>query len=267
MSEEHTNGYVDAAGARLFYQVEGPTDAPVVLFSNSLGTDLRMWNEQARAFAGRFRVVRYDSRGHGRSDAPQGPYTLDLLARDALTLLDSLGVARADVCGLSLGGMIALWLAAHHPERVRRAVFADTAAKIGNEARWASRIGAVRAGGMRAIRDAVVSGFLSEPFRARRPDVARAVGDMLEGTPAEGYVATCEALRQADLRDTLSRITTPALIIVGSRDESTPPAQARELCDAIAGSRLAILDGAAHLANVEQADAFNAHALAFLGEP
>lgn len=265
MRDEPTSGYLTVAGARLFYQVEGPADAPVVLFSNSLGTDLRMWDPQAQVFAGRFRVVRYDSRGHGRSDAPPGPYTLDLLASDALALLDSLSVARAYVCGLSLGGMVALWLVANHPDRIGRVVLADTAAKIGNETRWATRIAAVRAGGMRAIRETVVSGFLSEPFRQQRPDVALAVGDMVEGTPPEGYVAACEALRQADLHAALGSIATPALIIVGSRDESTPPTQARELHDAIAGSQLAILDGAAHLANMEQPDAFNAHALAFLG--
>lgn len=266
MRDEQMSGYVAVAGARLFYQVEGPDEAPVVVFSNSLGTDLRMWDAQARAFAGRFRVVRYDSRGHGRSDAPPGPYTLDLLAHDALALFEALGIARAHVCGLSLGGMVALWLAANHPERVGRAVFADTAAKIGNEARWVQRIAAVRAGGMRAIRDVVVSGFLSEPFRARRPDLAQAIGDMLEATPPEGYIAACEALRQADLHAELGRIAAPALVVVGSRDESTPPAQAHELCDTIAGSQLAILDGAAHLANVEQPDAFNAHALAFFSE-
>lgn len=264
MRDGQMSGYVDVAGARLWYHVEGPAGAPVALFSNSLGTNLRMWDAQAQAFAGRFRVVRYDSRGHGRSDAPPGPYTLDLLALDALALLDYLNVERVHVCGLSLGGMVALWLAANHPQRIDRVVFADTAAKIGNEERWTSRIAAVRAGGMRAIRDGVVAGFLSEPFRQRRPDIAQMIGDMLEEAPPEGYIATCEALREADLRAALARIAAPALILVGSRDESTPPTQARELHDAIAGSQLVILDGAAHLANVEQPDAFNAHALAFL---
>ena len=261
------SGYVTATGARLFYQVEGPPDAPAVLFSNSLGTDLRMWEPQARSLATRFRVVRYDSRGHGRSDAPPGPYTLDQLSGDALALLDALDIARAHVCGLSLGGMVALSLAANHPDRLHRAVFANTAARIGSEASWSERIAGVRAGGMGGIRDAVVARFLLESFRQSHPETERAVSEMLQSTPPAGYISACEALRDADLRGVVGQITTPALIIAGEHDQSTPPAQARELHAAIAGSQLVILSDASHLSNLEQPEQFTAHLLAFLDQP
>jgi 3-oxoadipate enol-lactonase len=191
--------------------------------------------------------------------------TIERLGRDLLALLDYLGIARAHVCGLSLGGMTALWLAAHHPERVGRAVFANTAARIGTAATWDARIAAVRGGGMAAVRDAVVARFFSEGFRARRPDVARAFGDMLEATRPDGYVAACAALRDADLRAVVPAIRAPALIVAGALDEATPPAQSEELHTAIGGSEMVALD-AAHLSNVEQPEAFSARLLLFLNK-
>jgi 3-oxoadipate enol-lactonase len=257
-------GYVQVEGARLYYHIDGPEGAPVVVFSNSLGTDLGMWELQVERFTEQLQVVRYDSRGHGRSDAPAGPYSIDLLGRDLLTLLDALDILRAHVCGLSLGGMAAQWLAIHHPDRVGRAVFADTAARIGSEAMWDERIQLVRAGGMRAIRERIVARFLSERFRQRHPDVTQRIGDTLEAMSPAGYIAACQALRDADLRGQESRIHAPSLVVVGALDEATPPSQAQELHAAIAGSALLILPDAAHLANVEQPDAFNARVLEFL---
>ena len=250
-------------GARLRYREDGPRDAPVVVFSNSLGTDLRMWEPQAHALAGGFRVVRYDTRGHGLSDAPPGPYTLDQLGGDLLALLDALGIARPNVCGLSLGGMTALWLAAHHPQRVTRAVFANTAARIGSVESWEARIALVRAGGMAAVCDIAVPRFFSAAFRARHPHLTRRIGTMLEATPPQGYIGCCEALRDADLRAALARIAAPSLVIGGALDESTPPAQARELHAAIPGSELLIFPDTAHLSNLEQAEAFTARVRAF----
>src|SRR3954469_20197225 len=159
-------------GIRLAYQLDGPADAPMLLLSNSLGTDLRMWEPQVAALASELRLLRYDTRGHGQADAPPGPYTLERLGLDALALLDGLGIERAHVCGLSLGGLTALWLAIHHPDRVDRAVFANTAARIGLAETWSARIAAVEAGGMAAIRDAVLTRFLSADFRARDPKMA-----------------------------------------------------------------------------------------------
>lgn len=261
------SGHLAVTGARLFYRVDGPPEAPAILFSNSLGADLRMWEPQAQSLAARFRVIRYDTRGHGRSDAPPGPYTLDQLSGDALALLDALDIARAHVCGLSLGGMVALSLAASHPDRVRRAVFANTAARIGSAASWTERIAAVQAGGMDGIHDAILARFLLESVRQSRPQTARAVSEMLLSTPPAGYISACAALRDADLRGAVGQITAPALIIVGERDQSTPPAQARALHEAIAGSQLVILDNASHLSNLEQPEAFTAHLLAFLDQP
>jgi 3-oxoadipate enol-lactonase len=224
-----------------------------------------MWEPQVQAFAGRFRVIRYDSRGHGRSDVPPGPYAIEQHANDLLSVLDALEIGRAHVCGLSLGGMVALWLSIHRPDRVQRAIFADTAARIGTEEMWNERIEKVRAEGMRAVREPGLARFFSEPFRQRHRDVVRQFGTMLETTPAEGYIAACAGLRDADLRHAVSRIRIPALVIGGELDVATPPSQARELHAAIPGSELVTLKQAAHLSNVERPDAFNAHALAFLG--
>lgn len=251
-------------GIRLDYRVDGPADAPVLLFVNSLGTNVRMWEPQVAPLAEQFRVVRYDSRGHGRSDAPPGPYTLERLALDALALLDALDVEQAHVCGLSLGGMVALWLAIHRPERVGRAVFANTAARIGSEAIWSARIEAVEAGGMAAIHDAVLARFLSAGFRARDPETTRTVSEMLLSTSLSGYIACCTALRDADLRHLASTVEAPSLVIGGELDEATPPAQAEDLHAAIVPSELMVIPGVAHLSNLEAPDLFNRRVLDLL---
>jgi 3-oxoadipate enol-lactonase len=257
-------GEVMAGDARLAYRVDGPADAPVVVFSNSLGLDLGMWQAQVGAFGERYRVIRYDSRGHGCSEVPPGPYTLDRLGNDLLAVLDAEGVQRANVCGISLGGLLAQWLVVRHPERVARAVFANTGARIGTEASWDDRIARVRAGGMPAIREMVVNRFLSAPFRQRHPEIEERISAMLVATDPEGYIAVCEALRGADLRGVVSGIRIPTLILAGALDESTPAALSEELHAAIPGSELAIIPECAHLSNVEAADAFNAHVLSFL---
>src|SRR5262249_35102489 len=153
---------------------------------NSLGTDLGMWDPQMPVFAERFRVIRYDARGHGRSDASAGPYTLERLSLDLIALLDALDIARAHVCGLSLGGLVAQWVAVYRPDRVNRRVLATPASRIGSATTWAERIAAVRAGGMGAVRDAVVARFLSERFRREHPEETGRIAEMVEATPAEG---------------------------------------------------------------------------------
>jgi 3-oxoadipate enol-lactonase len=264
MDEAAIEDHVDIEGVRLFFRLNGQPDAPVLLLSNSLGTDVEMWAPQVNTFAHYFRVLRYDSRGHGRSGAPTGPYTLDQLGRDALALLDHLGIERAHVCGLSLGGVVAQWLAIYHPGRVARVVLADTAARIGADAMWNERIAAIRAGGMQAVRDAVLGRFLTAPFRERHRDVTRRLGETLEAIPAQGYIAACEALRDADLRLVAGSIQAPTLVVVGALDVATPPEQAYELHSMIAGSALVEIPHAAHLANVEQPDVFNERVLAFV---
>lgn len=244
-------------GVRLACQIDGPAGAPVVLFVNALGTDLRMWEPQVTALAEAYRTVRYDSRGHGCSDAPPGPYSLERLALDALDVLDGFDVERADVCGLSLGGMVALWLAIHRPDRLRRAVFANTAARIGTVESWTARIEAVEAGGMAAVRETVLTCSLSAAFRERRPDAAWTVLDMLLATSPRGYIGSCEALRDADLRHLASTVEAPSLVIGGELDEATPPALAEDLHAAIVPSELMVIPDVAHLSNLEAADLFN----------
>ena len=251
-------------GADLHYRLDGPHGAPPVVFSNSLGCDWHMWDAQVAALEDRFRLVRYDTRGHGRSGDAGEPVTLEELAGDVLALMDHLGITRSHLCGLSLGGATALWLAAHHPERLDRVVFANTAAKIGTPELWAERIEAVRRGGMSAVRDAALGRFLSAPFRIRCPEVTRQIAAMIQATAPGAYIACCEALRDADLRPVVASIGVRALIVASELDVSTPPAQAEALHAAIRGSQLMVLPQTAHLSNVESADVFNTALLAFL---
>jgi 3-oxoadipate enol-lactonase len=259
-------GHVDVGGVRLAYRVDGPADgeAPVVVMLHSLGTDLHMWDPQVAALARRFRVVRYDCRGHGASDVPGDAITIERLGLDVIELLDHLDVQRAHLCGISLGGLTALWVAAHHPERVARAVFANTGARIGTSESWDERIRAVRGGGMSAVRDAVLARFLGAGFRAAHPDVAQTIGRMLDATPAAGYVAACQALRDADRTAEVARIRVATLIVAGELDESTPPALSDTLHAGIPGSTLIVFRGASHLSNVERPDEFTAAVERFL---
>lgn len=251
-------------GAELHYQLDGSAGAPSVIFSNSLGCDVHMWDAQVAALRDRFHIVRYDTRGHGGSRYHGESLTLERLAADVLAVMDHLGIGRVHVCGLSLGGATALWLAAHRPDRLDRAVFANTAALIGTPELWATRIGAVRTGGMAAVRDAAVERFLSAPFRARSPDVVRQIAAMIQATAPDAYVACCEALRDADLRPVVPSIHVPSLIIASEWDVSTPPSLSEELHAAIGDSELVLIPRTAHLSSVESSDAFNAALLKFL---
>jgi len=244
-------------GLTLHYRIDGRADAPALIFSNSLGTDLSMWDAQAAALDDRFQIVRYDTRGHGGSGVPPGPVSLERLGRDLLALLDCLDIVQAHLCGLSLGGLTAQWLAVHDPKRVARLVLSNTAARIGSAETWETRIAAVTAGGMDAIAETVLARFFSPAFRAAQLTTVAAFDAGLRATDPSGYAACCAALRDANLRPASANITAPTLIIAGALDESTPVAQAQELAAAILGSELAILDGAAHLANVERPEAFN----------
>lgn len=264
MSDLGTIREADVSDARLAYHLDGPPNAPVLVFSNSLGLDWGMWQPQVAALGQRFRLLRYDSRGHGRSTVSTGPYTIEMLGRDLVAILNHAGVERACVCGLSLGGVVAQWLAVHHPERVERVVLANTGARIGAAASWDERIVRVRSGGMLAIREMVVGRFLSAPFRQRRPDIEEHISAMLVATDPEGYIATCEALREADMRGGMSEIRAPTLILAGASDESTPLALSEELHSAISSSELMTIPESAHLSNVEAAEVFNAAVLRFL---
>lgn len=251
-------------GLRLASRADGPEGAPTLVFANSLGTTMQMWDLQVAALGQTFRVVRYDMRGQGRSDVPFEPPTMERLGQDFLALLDHYAIRRAHVCGLSLGGMVAIWTAAAHPERIDRAIFANTGARIGSVESWTARIEAVRMGGMLAVREAVLRRFFSETFRARHPSTTQEIKEILTSTSPIGYISLCTALRDADLHPLLSHIRARALIISSELDQATPPALSIELHSGIRGSELVVLPETAHLSNVEQSDLFSAHLLEFL---
>jgi 3-oxoadipate enol-lactonase len=251
-------------GLRIASRVDGPEDAPPLVLLNSLGTNLHMWDAQVEQLRNTLRVIRLDTRGHGASDTPTEPGTIEHYGRDVLALLDTLDIGRAHICGLSLGGVIAQWLTIYYPERVLSATFANTAARIGDEATWDARIAAVQGGGLAAIREAVLARFLSAAYRQNHPWETQRIGEMLLNTSQFGYIAACTALRTADLRALVSGIQTPTLILAGELDESTPPSQARELHAAIANSQLFIFPATAHLSNIEHPIEFSKLVLAFI---
>ena len=251
------------AGAHLHYRFDGDRAAPVVVLSNSLGTTLDMWEPQAAVLAERHCVLRYDTRGHGQSDVPPGPYTIDALGRDVVALLDHLGIARAGFCGLSLGGMTGMWLGVHAPQRITRLALANTSACMDAPAAMDERIAAVTAGGVAAIAPAVLGRWFTPAFAAREPARVAAVRAMLESSPAAGYVACCHAIRAMDQRADVARIAVPTLVVAGTHDPSTPPAAGRFLAGRIPGARYVELP-TAHLSNVEAAVEFNAALTAFL---
>lgn len=255
--------HVTIDGCRLHYRLDGPAGRPVLLLSNSLGTDMGMWEAQVPAFASRFRVLRYDSRGHGGSDAPAGPCTIERLGRDALGLLDALGIGRVAFCGLSKGGMVGMWLGANAPDRVERLALCNTSARMEPASAWDDRIRAVREGGMAAIVDAVLARWFTPAFRKSRPDAVEPVRRMLLSTPPEGYAACCAAIRDMDQREAIRAIGAPALVVVGEHDPATPPVHGRLIAERIAGAALVGLP-AAHLSNIEAAPAFTEAVLAFL---
>lgn len=247
-------------------QCTGAHGAPPLVLVSSLGTDLTMWDPQLAALAVDHQVVRYDTRGHGRSPAPPGPYTIDDLGSDLVALLDRLGIARTAVCGISLGGLTALWLARHHPDRVGRIVLANTAARIGTRAGWQERADTVRRDGTTAVADTVVERFLSAGFRQRDPATTDRLRQRLRGLDDEGYAGCCLALAEADLRDDVARVTAPALVIAGTEDVATPVGDARWLDEHLTDSRLVVLDGAGHLSSIEQPEVFTQAVLGFLQE-
>ncbi|MFG2062217.1 3-oxoadipate enol-lactonase [Micromonospora sp. NPDC048871] len=237
---------------RLHATIDGPPEAPVLLLGSSLGTTGAMWQPQVAALAARFRVVRYDHLGHGRSPVPPGPYTIDLLGRAVLELLDDLGVVSAHYAGLSLGGMVGMWLAAHAPDRIDRLALLCTSAFLPPAQGWRSRAETVRAGGFGDIVDPVVSRWFTPGFAAARPDTVADHRAMLTATPAAGYAACCEAIAAMDLRADLAGVRAPTLVIGAAEDPATPPEHAADLAARIPSARLVVLDDAAHLANVEQ---------------
>ncbi len=241
--------YRDSRGATLHYVSSSLSDRPWLVLSNSLGTNLSMWDGQMAAFEPHFNVLRYDSRGHGESTF-SAAFTLADLAQDVLTLLDALGIANASFCGLSLGGMIGQWLAIHAPQRLSAAVLCCTAAKIGNTATWNERIAAVTTNGLASIIPSILDRWYTPAFRAQSPADVERTRAMLEATDQSAYTATCAAIRDTDFTTAVSSIRIPTLVVCGAQDPVTPPSDAAFLAHEIHGARLLQLD-AAHLANIE----------------
>jgi 3-oxoadipate enol-lactonase len=230
---------------------DGSAGAPLLL-SNSLGSTLHMWDEQAAALAGSFRVIRYDHRGHGASPVPPGPYEIADLAGDAVALLDRIGVERAHVCGASLGGQVAMWLAAHEPGRVASLVLCGTSAWFGPPDPWMERAATVRALGTEAVASAVVARWFTPVFAERNTSVVERMRSMIASTPREGYAACCEVVGRTDLRPDLDAIRAPTLVVAGAEDPAVSAEMVETLAKGIAGSRVEVLDPAAHLVSVER---------------
>lgn len=248
---------------RLHHRVDGPPDAPALVLSASLGTTHEAWEPQAAVLAGAFRVVRYDRRGHGGSAVPPGPYSLDDLGRDAIELLDELEIERASWCGLSLGGLVGMWLGAEAPERIDRLVLACTTAAFLPCEQWVERAERVREEGVAAIADGVVARWFTRDAPSELVDRFR---EQLAGTPAEGYAACCEALADADLTGRLQAIVAPTLVLTGSDDPVVSAGDGAALAAAIPHARHASIAGAAHIASAEQPGAFTQYVLDHLTE-
>jgi len=258
---------IEANGIATEYLLEGPAGAPVVAMSHSLAANLSLWDAQAAALAGRYRVLRYDIRGHGGSDAPAAPYALEQMADDLHGLMQALGIADAHVVGLSMGGLIGMTLALKFPRAIRSLTLADTTASYGPErkAGWDDRIRVAEAQGIEPLLDRTMEAWFTAPFRAERPDVIAKVRAMLAPTSVVGYVGAIQAIGYGDMREEIRAIRCPTLVLVGDEDRGTDITMARTMHERIAGSELVVIPRAAHCSCVEAPEAFNRALLAFLG--
>jgi 3-oxoadipate enol-lactonase/4-carboxymuconolactone decarboxylase len=248
------------------YVVEGQGDKPVLVFSNSLGSDLRIWDPLVPQLRGDFRLIRYDTRGHGLSEAPPPPYRADELARDLVGLLDALQINQAVVCGLSVGGLIAQQMAISYPDYVRALILCDTGARIGTVASWDERIATVRTQGLAALAAPSMERWFSQDFRRLHSAEVRGYANMVLRTAADGYVGTCRALRDTDLTEAAASINKPTLVLCGEQDIATPPEMARRLANSIPDARFALIADAAHISCVEQPAVMASRILEFLRE-
>ncbi|MBB5686339.1 3-oxoadipate enol-lactonase [Sphingobium boeckii] len=249
-------------GCRIAYRFDGAPHAPVLMLSNSLGTAMAMWDVQMPGFRENFRVLRYDSRGHGLSDAPAGAYSVDRLSRDAIELLDALEIERVTFCGLSKGGMVGQWLGWRAPERLERLILANTSAYMGPPESWDERIRVISTSGTAAIADSVLQRWFRSNFLLHSADAIAPIRSMLLSTPAHGYAGCCAAIRDMDQRMVAKLIAVPTLVIAGTEDPATPISHAEFLADNIPGATLAVLE-AAHLSNIEQPKAFERKIIEF----
>jgi 3-oxoadipate enol-lactonase len=255
-----------ANGIDVQYLLEGPPNAPVVTFSHSLAANLHLWDAQAAALAGRYRVLRYDIRGHGGSEVPPPPYTLEQMADDLHGLMQALGIDRTHFVGLSMGGLIGMTMALRFPRAVQSLVLADTTACYGpaRTPMWDDRIRVAEAQGIEPLLDRTMEAWFTAPFRAQRPEVVARVRAMLGPTDVRGYVGAIRAIGYVDLREAIGAIRCPTLVLLGDQDHGTDITMAKTMHERIAGSELVVLPNAAHCSCVEAADDFNRALLAFL---
>ena len=250
---------------QIYFEADGPSNAPVLLLSNSLGTDLSLWAPQVQSLSQSFRVLRYDTRGHGRSSGTDGPYSIEELADDVLVLLDRLEIRKVHFCGISMGGIIGTRLGAVAPERFNKLVLCNTSAFLGPPESWNARIEAVSKYGMGSIVETLLERWFSPGFHQRDPATVEIFRNLILSTQVDGYVACCAAIRDMDQRELLASIQARTLVIAGSHDPVTTPKMSRELANAIREAKYVELN-AAHLSNVEDAAAFNAEITAFLSD-
>ena len=248
----------------LHHRLEGLEGAPLLVFSNSLGAELGMWDGQAAEFGKTFRVLRYDNRGHGgSSNPPPGPYTIEQVASDAADLIEHVGEKAAYFCGLSLGGMVGMWLGTHRPELIQKLVLCNTSAMLGPRENWETRIATVKQGGMQAVVGPVIERWFTEGFRQKAPEIVARTQERFLKVDVEGYVGCCAAIRDMDQREAIAGINAKTMVIAGTYDQSTPPAMGKFIADRISGSQYVELP-AAHLSNIEAAPAFNENVMKFL---
>ncbi|MEI8275258.1 MAG: 3-oxoadipate enol-lactonase [Hyphomicrobiales bacterium] len=250
-------------GCPINVEVSGSDSAPALMLSNSLGTNLTMWDDQVGEWSKHFRVIRYDRRGHGGSGAPKGPYSMERFGRDVIAVLDALNVKKTNWCGLSMGGMVGQWLGANAPDRVEKLILSNTNSYYADKGPWSDRIKFVRENGLAKLVDPNMERWFTAGFRAKSPDVIARMKALFLTTSLEGYVACCEAIRDMDFRDSNTRITAPALVIVGAQDPATPPAQGELIAQQIKGAKLVSLE-AAHISNMEQPKLYTDTVLNFL---
>ena len=254
---------IQSNGCPIHVEVEGPEKAPVLMLSNSLGTTLHMWDAQVAPFTQHFRLVRYDRRGHGKSGVPQGPYSMEMLGRDVLAVLDALKIEKTNWCGLSMGGMVGMWLGANAPQRVEKLVLSNTSAYFADKEIWNGRIKTIRDKGLTAIAPGTMERWFTQDFRDHEPKKIAWVSEMFLATDPNGYIANGEAVRDMDHREIIRSITAPTLVIAGRHDPATTVEAGEFIRSRIPRASLTVLD-AAHLANVEQPHDYADRVLGFL---
>ncbi len=243
-------------GVNFRVRIDGPEGSPWLLMLNSLSTTYEMWDEQIPSLTGHFRVLRYDQRGHGGTDTPDGPYSIDDLGRDVLALLDAVGADKASLCGLSLGGMISMWVAANAPERVDKLAIACTSANFAPREFWEDRAASVRSNGVSGLYESLLERWFTSEIDSRNPWAKGLIKSMLNSCDPEGYALICEALGRADIRGELSKISAPTLVVAGALDPASPPSTAFSIFDSIQSASFVVIPNASHLANLEQPDLF-----------